>query len=512
MEILGFEFRVIHVLGPVVATVAMFFVGRNMVRKEKGRSIRVGPTLILFFSALAFHIFFTEGTFLDRVSIVMLDFGIAMLIDSGYLAYHKVHPKVFWGLGMVLVITAGIMYLLSWLFGVVWGGFSTDDSLGENQILVEIGNDDKIQELEGILAEYDATWEVAYPMVDDAEDLDLSHTYLITVPDEDDVEDLIEDLVEDVENVDSAEPNTDVSIEPVEADQEEESNGKYMTNDPQIRGQWWLKPNEINDIHRKLAGTKPRKKAKVAIVDTGVDAKHEDIKGVWRTSPGKTDGNGHGSHCAGLAGAATNNGKGIASLNWEGKFVEVTGYHALDKNGRGTTRSVSQAIIKAAEDGADVISLSLGGDSPKPPRSQVKAIEYAMSHGAIVVAAAGNSNRDAKLHSPSNIKGVIVVSAVDRNHKKAKFSNTNTSLGRPISAPGVDILSLKNGGGYTRKSGTSMATPIVAGLLGILRSLDPSMDSAEAYKLLHDTGIKIKDREKVGRMIHIKRAIDAKLN
>ena len=180
---------------------------------------------------------------------------------------------------------------------------------------------------------------------------------------------------------------------------------------------------------------------------------------------GTDDCNGHGTHCAGIAGAATNNGLGIASYNWEGRFVTVRGYKALSDNSGGSAESVSEAIIAAARDRADVISLSLGGYAPTPPRAEVLAVEFAIKKGCIVVCAAGNSNEDAKLHAPANIPGVIVVSALDQGMRKASFSNTNTSLGLPIAAPGVDIFSLKPGTGYVGMSGTSMATPAVAGVL-----------------------------------------------
>ncbi len=500
------EFRLIHVLGPVVATVAMYFIGRNMVQKEKGREIRVAPTLILFFSALAFHIFFTEGTFLDRVSIILLDFGIAMIIDSGYLAYHKVHPKVFWGLGMILVFTAAIMYLLSYLFGIIWR-FDSEVSNSRNEVLVELGTDDRIDEISGILANYDATWEAAYPMVTASEDSDLSQTFLISVKDGK-ATDLVNELLNDKENVDFAEENFDIGIEPIESESETNSSGIFFANDPQITGQWWMVPEEINAIHEILKDLRPAKKAKVAIVDTGVDSKHEDISGVFRISPGSTDVHGHGTHCAGLSGASTNNGKGIASLNWEGKFIEVKGYHALDTKGRGTTETVAEAIIRAAEDDADVINLSLGGMSPFPPRSQVKAIEYAQSLGCIVIAAAGNNNGNARNHSPSNIEGVISVAAVNPSGRKAEFSNINTGLARPIAAPGVDILSLKTGGGYVRMSGTSMATPIVSGLVGMMRAINPDLSAGDAYRILNESGKPVEDSDKVGKVINCLAAIE----
>ena len=205
----------------------------------------------------------------------------------------------------------------------------------------------------------------------------------------------------------------------------------------------------------------------------------------------------------------TNNGIGVASLNWEGRFVEVTAFAALDATGSGTLEQMTQAVLDAARDGADVISMSLGSVAPFPPKPIVDAIRFAQRRGAIVMASAGNSNEDAATHFPSNIDGVIAVAALDQQLRKAKFSNTIGSLARPIAAPGVDILSLKAGGGYKPLSGTSMATPVVAGLLGVMRSLDPALSAEDAYRILHDTGTTVDETADVGRLINAEAALQA---
>jgi thermitase len=210
-----------------------------------------------------------------------------------------------------------------------------------------------------------------------------------------------------------------------------------------------------------------------------------------------------------LAGAATDNGLGVGSLNWKGQYLEITGFPALDGQGRGTLVSVAEAIVAAAQSDADVISLSLGGPSFfGPPKSISDAIRYALRRRAIVVVAAGNSNTDASGFSPANIKGVIVVSAVDEQLNKAPFSNTNTRLERPIAAPGVAIMSSVPGSQYQSYNGTSMATPIVSGLVGILRSLDPDISAQQAYELLRETGREVRDSGKVGRVIQPAAAVE----
>ncbi|NNF04503.1 MAG: S8 family serine peptidase, partial [Rhodothermales bacterium] len=258
-----------------------------------------------------------------------------------------------------------------------------------------------------------------------------------------------------------------------------------------------------------LKDAAPARKAVVAILDTGVDGRHEDLSGAWGSSPAGVDRHGHGSHCAGIAGAVTNNGIGIASLNWEGRFVEVRGYAALNEQGFGTIEMISQAIIDAVKDGVDVISMSLGDRAPTSPKSIRDAVEYALANNVIVIASAGNANEDAKDHMPSNIDGVIVVSAVDENLDKARFSNTNTSLDRPITAPGVNILSLRNDGGYVEMSGTSMSTPVVSGLVGVMRSLSPDITDEEVYRILEETGRDVKNSKRIGRLIDAEAAVKA---
>ncbi|TAE56007.1 MAG: subtilisin, partial [Bacteroidetes bacterium] len=236
------------------------------------------------------------------------------------------------------------------------------------------------------------------------------------------------------------------------------------------------------------------------------------LSGIYERTGGEgdQDRHSHGTHCAGLATAATNNGKGIGSLNWDGEYLSLSGYPALDASGRGTDVTVSRAILAAADGGADVISLSLGGPSLfGPPKAQSDAIQYARKKGAIVVVAAGNSNDDARRYSPANIKGVITVSAVNEQFEKAPFSNTNSGLKMPIASPGVNIFSSIPGGQYQSFNGTSMATPIVSGLIGVMRSLNPNLTGEQAYEIIKATGKQLNDSDKVGLLIQPKAALEA---
>jgi thermitase len=321
---------------------------------------------------------------------------------------------------------------------------------------------------------------------------------------------LTQELLADGENVDLTERNQTVRLrEPQNTDIASIDATGIAANDPMLTQQWYAETLGYGDLYDVLRTTNPQRKSKVAIVDTGVDGAHEDLSGVFTGGKATSDQHGHGTHCAGLAGAATNNAKGVASMNWGGNFVQIRGYAALSPNGTGSNSTIARAIIAAAEDGADVISLSLGGYARRAPKVQVDAIQYARSRGAIVVVAAGNSNDDARNYAPANINGVITVAALNPDGSRAVFSNTNTSLKMPIAAPGVDMMSLVPNSQYQPMSGTSMATPIVAGLLGILRSLRPDLSTEEAYRLLRSTGRAGRDASSTGNTIQPAAAVKA---
>lgn len=493
------ELKLIHILGPVFATVAMFFYGKIMVDRSHGRQVNVFPTLILIAGALIFAFFTASGTLLDRICTVLLDIGVAMIIDSSYLARHKEHPKVFWVPGLLAVLLSlgiwGTAWAFGWKISTVSNLFvkptqSHAADLHTGEILLELGPDDDISELEGMMEEFGARYARAFPDVTMAEDGDLSQFYLVHLP-ADKIKDFLAAAQLDTEDIDNASANLAVGLEPMPKAFDVPANAPdgFVANDPGIAQQWWMDMTSANQVHNLLKDMQPKRKAVVAIIDTGVDGTHEDLKSVFGKSPAKTDPHGHGTHCAGLAGAATNNGRGMASYNWDGKFIEIRGYAALGKDGQGTDYSVAEAMIKAVDGGADVLSMSLGSNRPAPKVTR-EAVEYALRKGCIVVAAAGNDyGNDARNHSPVGIDGVIGVAAVGPDGRRTEFSNVNTNLTMPIAAPGLDIYSTMPGGSYAPMSGTSMATPIVSGLIGVLRSMNPDLDAPSAWTILNATGV-----------------------
>lgn len=449
------------------------------------------------------------GPIISSIAGVLLDFGFGFLLAGAVLLARKASATAFVILGITGLALGGAARLF-----VVAGGETSQTQPAYEQILIELGPDDHIDEVAPLLSKFGARFEQAFPTVSLEMDEDLAQVFLATIPvssDRSALDRLRQLLLADSENVDFVELNRAVYLTPPpQVDRRSAATrGRRLANDPLAESQWAIDAATIDGAHEILAKAEPSRKAIVAILDTGVDARHEDITGAFFRSPAADDAHGHGTHCAGIAGASTNNSVGMASLNWEGRFIEVASYRALSSSGMGTVESIAQSVIDATADGADVISMSLGDYSPKPPRVIKEAIEFAQKRDVIVVAAAGNSNQDAAHHMPANIDGVIAVSAIDPGMRKASFSNTNTTLARPIAAPGVDILSLVPDGGYERKSGTSMATPLVAGLIGAMRALQPTLTAEEAYDILSTTGREVDDSSLIGRVIDAEKAVRA---
>ncbi len=429
------------------------------------------------------------------------DMGLGLVLAATWLALRR--PRLdsapFFALGAGLLAIAGTLYLAGRLLGVY----------GQASILVELGPDDSIEELAPVLNRFEAAYEQAFPSVNLSMSEDLAQVFVLSVR-RGRGRKLMRALGADRENVDYVAWNVEVEAVPImgKAPGAAEA-ARFLENDPRVSEQWALEAIHAHEAHAMLVDAAPRKAARIAIVDTGIDGGHEDLEAVLSAAGDSTDENGHGTHCAGIAAAATNNGRGIASLNWNGAFVQLGAYRALGDDGSGTLEEIAQAVIDASLADADVISMSLGSFADEPPRVLVLAIALAQRRGAIVVASAGNADEDAARHYPSNIKGVIAVAAVDQDLRKASFSNTVASLEWPIAAPGVDILSSYPGSQYDYLSGTSMAAPLVAGLIGIMRALDPEVTAERAYSLLHGTGTVGPDAAVTGRIVNAEAALQA---
>ncbi|HVW31485.1 MAG TPA: S8 family serine peptidase, partial [Acidimicrobiia bacterium] len=209
-----------------------------------------------------------------------------------------------------------------------------------------------------------------------------------------------------------------------------------------------------------------------AVLDTGVDPVHPDLIGhlvpgrnVVADNDDTTDDIGHGTKMAGILGAVTNNGLGVAGVAWSVRImpVKVTG-----PSGTAYDASVAAGIRWAVDHHARVVNLSLG--APGDDDVLGRAVDYATAHDVLVVAAAGNNNSDVP-EFPAACRGVVAVGATDASGNRAPFSNSGPWV--DVNAPGVDIFTTKLGGGYTHTTGTSAATALVAGVAVLLRSADP---------------------------------------
>ena len=218
---------------------------------------------------------------------------------------------------------------------------------------------------------------------------------------------------------------------------------------------------------------------RIAVVDSGVDVTHPDlaskVAGSYNAvSPGTgvRDLVGHGTGVASIAAAATNNGGGIAGAGYDTSLLAVK---VADRTGRIFTDDLAKGIVWAADSGADIINLSLGGPTSDP--LEKAAVEYAQRHGALVVAAAGNDGTSGK-QFPGALRGVIAVGATTANGTaRASFSSFGPWV--DVAAPGRSILLATPGGGYERADGTSFSSPMVAGEAALLLAFRPDRTADE---------------------------------
>ena len=225
----------------------------------------------------------------------------------------------------------------------------------------------------------------------------------------------------------------------------------------------------------------------IAVIDTGVDSNHSEFTGRMvagydfvDNDTTAEDGNGHGTHVAGTI-AGANDGTGITGVAYDADIMPI---RVLNDSGSGSLSDVIAGIRWAADNGADVINLSLGGGSYS--QSMFDAVQHASESGSVVVMAAGNSGgRSPGYPAAHAISYGMAIGAVDQSRAMAGFSNRagNDTMDY-VTAPGVNIYSAIPSGGYARFSGTSMAAPHVAGIAGLLKSHDPNLTAATIETLL----------------------------
>lgn len=298
-----------------------------------------------------------------------------------------------------------------------------------------------------------------------------------------------------------------------------------VTNNSLFNQQWYLENNAVAndpnhvDIDFKSAIDSQlvdlEKGLIVAVLDTGVDVDHPDLAGsIFRNASGAVigydfinftnatvDGDGHGTHVAGLI-AAANNNFGTVGVCPACKIMPVK---VLSDNGSGTTYGISNGITYAVENGAQVINLSLGGSAAS--KTMNNAVQNAVSRGVLVVAAAGNSSWQQKEY-PAAYENVITVGATDQEGNRARYSNYGDWVDVYAPGGGIDVsancdrsnvgilstvsngfmfqyldaackLDLGNGQRYASISGTSMATPIFSATFALIKAQNPALTNQQ---------------------------------
>ncbi|PID79309.1 hypothetical protein CSB20_10795 [bacterium DOLZORAL124_64_63] len=337
-------------------------------------------------------------------------------------------------------------------------------------------------------------------------------------------------------------------------------------NDPYLDTQWYLQPgntagvalDEAWDLETGSPATV------IAIIDTGVDVLHPDLADNMWTNPGEVpdnglddDGNGyaddihgwdfgqgdadpmpqrmpdamgldvafHGTHCAGIASATTDNNLGVAGAGWNCSLMALK---LPDEDGNMTDLAITGAVLYAVAAGADVISMSFGAPDQDGLAAYMQDLmDEALDAGVVCVAAAGNDNSDT-LFYPAACEGVIAVGATDETGGRASFSSYGTWV--DVAAPGNRIWSticrnyefsvtdrllymLAMGwdgvNPYMFSDGTSMACPLVAGICGLIRNQSPGLSPAEVRQRLIDTGDAVAFDQPLGVKVNAARALES---
>jgi subtilisin family serine protease len=283
----------------------------------------------------------------------------------------------------------------------------------------------------------------------------------------------------------------------------------FTPNDPDRSLQWGL---STVDAYGAWDITHGNHSVVVGILDTGIDWNHPDLAAnMWDDGSGyhgynfisgnrlpmddnvnSFDEGGawqadtytyHGTHVAGVVGAVMDNSMGVAGI----AQAQLMAVKVMNDSGEGTDATVSSGIRWAVDNGADIITMSLGVDGLSTTLSN--AINYASSHGVVMVAASGNS-ASSVVSYPAAYPKVIAVGAVDNRDEPARFSNYGTGL--DVMAPGESIYSTQAGSSYQYLSGTSTAAPFVAGIAALMLTVNPALTPKEIGMTINNTATDIR--------------------
>jgi len=315
----------------------------------------------------------------------------------------------------------------------------------------------------------------------------------------------------------------------------------FMASDPRRAEQWALDMIHAEQAWVVSLGSQT---VVVAVIDTGIN-NHEDLKAnIWANS-GETANNGidddnngyiddvigwdfhgkdnnpddetgpqnpgHGTHCSGIIGAVCGNELGICGISPQ---VSLMPLRFLGKDGSGDLFASIQAIEYAVKNGAHVISASWGATIPESNAQPIiEAIKKAEEKGVIFVAAAANDGKSNDHSSvyPANAQTPHMISVAASNSSDQKPAWSNYGRKVDIAAPGEGILSTIPGG-YGKLSGTSMATPLVSGLVALMKSVDLSLTGSQARSILQATGAQVNIETASNRRIDAQKALEAVKN
>lgn len=294
----------------------------------------------------------------------------------------------------------------------------------------------------------------------------------------------------------------------------------YVTpNDPSFAAQWGLAKINCPAAWDRTTGNPS---VVVAVIDTGVDLDHPELApllvpgndlvdlGSNPTAPpgfrfegdfqgrdtNPQDEVGHGTHVAGTIACLSNNATGVAGVTWQCHIMPVRVLARIvnianpsDVRGTGSAADIAAGIRWAVDNGARVLNLSLGGSVDTTVERE--AIAYAIAHGAVVVAAMGNGGAAASPSFPGAYPDVVAVGAIDQADHRASFSQVGPHI--DVVGPGVGVLSTVWNNGFTTMSGTSMATPHVAGVAALVLSCNSGLTGAQVADILRQTARPLRD-------------------
>jgi subtilisin family serine protease len=253
-------------------------------------------------------------------------------------------------------------------------------------------------------------------------------------------------------------------------------------NDPYAGSEWHLNKLGLPSAWDTSQGTG----VTIAILDTGVDGTHPDLTArmvagwnFYDNNSNTADVNGHGTAVAGAAAASTNNSVGVAGMAGQAFIMPV---RIADANAYAYWSTVAQGLTWASDMGARVANISYSGVAASA--TVQSAAQYMRSRGGLVVVAAGNNGIDEGITPTTSM---VVVSATDANDLKTSWSSYGSFVS--IAAPGQDIWTTARGGSYQAWWGTSLASPVVAGVVGLMMSTRPGMSNMQLEGLLYSSSI-----------------------